>query len=266
MGFTGGNTKLNPETSQNFDLGLVLEPLKNLDFTVDYYRIRVKNEIQTLPDSTIYSDPATYANLYKLNSAGTLTPAPLSNIQCPTPQAPTCGYIIQTLQNTGGITTDGIDVSASYSMNTGYGKFRFSGEGTYVMDYRLQNFPGGPQNSEVGRFNGGNQPVIRWQDLLTLDWTNQALGAGLNNHYMSRYQDFARDASGNHINVDSYSIWNAYVSYKPVPGLRLVAGINNLLNTNPPFSNQTQNWQAGYNPVFSSALGRTFNLRGTYQF
>ena len=266
MSYGGGNARLNPETSKNFDLGAVLEPIKNLDFTVDYYRIIIRNEIQTLPDTTIYADPATYANFYRLNSAGTLTPAPLANIQCPTPQAATCGYIIQTLDNTGGISTDGFDVSMSYVVNTQTGKFRVGMEGTYVMDYKLQNYPGGPQVNLVGRFNGGNQPVIRWQDLLTLDWTYEKTGAGLSNHYLSKYQDYAVDASGANIDVGSYSTWNGYVSYKPIKGVRLVAGINNLFNTNPPFSNQTQNWQGGYNPVFSSPLGRTFYLRATYEF
>lgn len=263
---SGGNTKLSPETSKNFGLGFVLEPIKNLAFTLDYYRVIVKNEIQSIPDTAIYNDPTTYANLYKLNGAGTLTPAPQANIQCPTPGAATCGYIIQTLQNTGGITTDGLDLSANYALNTSFGKFRLGMEATYVMDYKLQEYPGAAQINLVGKFNQGNQPVIRFQDLLTLDWTYDKFGAGLSNHYMSKYQDYTTDLAGNVLNVGAYSIWNAHVSYKPIKSLRLVAGIDNLFNTSPPFSNQTQNWQAGYNPLFSSALGRTANVRATYAF
>ena len=266
MALTGGNAKLKPETSKNFGLGFIIEPIKNLDVTVDYYKIMVQNEIQTLPDTVIYNDPVTYANNYKLNSSGTLTPAPLANIQCPTPSAATCGYIIQTNTNTGGINTSGIDLSASYVLNTNYGKFRLSAEGTYVLTYNLQEFSSGPQLNLVGQFNQGNQPVIRFQDLLSLDWTKGQWGAGLSNHYMSKYQDFTTDAAGNNIDVGAYSIWNAHVSYKPFKGMRVVFGIDNLLNTNPPFSNQVQNWQAGYNPVFSSALGRAYNMRATYQF
>ncbi len=262
----GGNPQLKPETSQNFDLGMVLSPAKNLDFTADYYRINLKNEIQTIPASTIYGSPTTFASSYVLNSAGTLTPAPVANIQCPTPTASTCGYILTNLQNTGGITTDGIDLSANYVINSAFGKFRLGANGTYVMDYKLQEYPGGPQLNLVGQFNGGNQPVIRFQDVLTLDWTQGKFGAGLNNHFMSKYQDYQPDAAGNEINVASYSIWNGYVSFKPMTGLKLLVGVNNLFNQNPPFSNQEQNWQAGYNPLFSSALGRAYNLRLTYDF
>jgi len=56
------------------------------------------------------------------------------------------------------------------------------------------------------------------------------------------------------------------VSFKPIPALKLLAGINNLFDTDPPFSNQEQNWQAGYNPISSGPLGRTFYGRITYDF
>jgi iron complex outermembrane receptor protein len=99
-----------------------------------------------------------------------------------------------------------------------------------------------------------------------LDWTYANWGAGVNNHFLEHYTDYAPDAAGNLLTVGNYSIWNGYVSFKPVPPVKLLVGINNLLDTNPPFSNQEQNWQAGYNPIFSSPLGRTFYGRITFNF
>jgi iron complex outermembrane recepter protein len=266
LSLSGGNPNLKPETSQNFDLGFIVEPINNLGITLDYYRINLKNQIQALPGATIYGNPSTFANDYVLNNAGTLTPTPESNIDCPTPKAPTCGYIIQTEQNTGSVVTDGFDLSANYLMDTDVGKFRVSLEGTFVTDYRLTDYPGGPQINLVGQFNQGNQPVIRYQQELMLDWTLANWGAGLNNHFIEHYVDENTDAAGNLLTVGNYSIWNGYVSFKPIPALKLLAGINNLLDTKPPFSNQVQNWQAGYNPIFSSALGRSFYGRVTFNF
>jgi iron complex outermembrane recepter protein len=263
---SGGNPNLKPETSQNFDLGFVIEPIDRLGITVDYYRINLRNEIQSLPDTTIYGNPVQFAADYVLNSAGTLTPAPLANNQCPTPKAATCGYIIDNIQNTGGITTDGFDLSANYLINSDFGRFRVGLEGTFVTDFKFQEFPGGTEYNLVGQFNQGSQPVIRWQHLVTLDWSYAAWGAGLSNHFTEHYQDYNPDAAGNNITVGNYSIWNAYGSFKPIPALKLLVGINNLADTNPPFSNQEQNWQAGYNPIFSSALGRTFYGRITFDF
>jgi|HubBroStandDraft_1064217.scaffolds.fasta_scaffold00586_20 iron complex outermembrane recepter protein len=266
LSLNGGNTNLKPETSQNFDLGFVVEPIHNLDFTLDYYRINLRNEIQTLPGATIYGNPTTFADLYVLNNAGTLSPASLANIQCPHYTAPTCGYIITTFQNTGSIVTDGFDLSGSYQLDTDVGKFRVGLESTFVTGYRLTEYPGGPALSLAGQFNQGNQPVIRYSHQLNFDWTYGIWGAGINNHFTEHYHDYLPDAAGNIITVGNYSIWNGYVSFTPIPALKLLAGINNLADTNPPFSNQEQNWQAGYNPIFSSALGRTFYGRITYKF
>ncbi len=266
LSLNGGNPNLKPETSQNFDLGFVLQPISNLDLTVDYYRINLRNEIQTLPGATIYGNPTQFAADYVLNNAGTLTPASLSNIQCPHYTAPTCGYIITEFQNTGSVVTDGVDLSANYVMDTDVGKFRARMEGTFVTGYRLTEYPGGPALSLAGQFNEGNQPVIRWQHLLTLDWSYMQWGAGLVNHFTEHYHDYLPDAAGNILTVGNYSIWDGYVSYKPIPALKFLVGINNLADTNPPFSNQEQNWQAGYNPLFSSPLGRTFYGRITFDF
>ena len=266
LSLNGGNTNLKPETSQNFDLGFVVEPIHNLDFTLDYYRINLRNEIQTLPGATIYGNPTTFASLYVLNNAGTLSPASLSNIQCPQYTAPTCGYIITTFQNTGSIVTDGFDLSGSYQLDTDVGKFRVALESTFVTGYRLTEYPGGPALSLAGQFNQGNQPVIRYSHQLNFDWSRGDWGAGINNHFTEHYHDYLPDAAGNIITVGNYSIWNGYVSFSPIPALKLLAGINNLADTNPPFSNQEQNWQAGYNPIFSSPLGRTFYGRITYKF
>jgi len=120
----------------------------------------------------------------------------------------------------------------------------------------------------VGQFNQGNQPVIRWQHELMLDWTLANWGAGVNNHFLEHYKDVYSNAgsTADPITVSNYSIWNGYVSFKPIPALKLLAGINNLFDTNPPFSNQNQNWPSGYNPIFSSAIGRTFYGRITFDF
>ena len=49
MGLYGGNTNLTPETSQNFDFGVVVSPIQDMGITLDYYRILLKNTIGTVP-------------------------------------------------------------------------------------------------------------------------------------------------------------------------------------------------------------------------
>jgi iron complex outermembrane receptor protein len=270
LSVTGGNPVLKPETSQNFDVGVILEPIDNLGISIDFYRINIQNEIQTIASQTIYSNPTIFPNNYFLNNAGTLTPATLEATECPPPlyqKAPTCGYITSFYQNTGGIQTAGFDINPTYTAKTDYGNFKFSVDSTYVTKYRFQEFTDGPIINEVGGFNQGNLPVIRYQHFATLDWTFRNYGAGLSNKFTDHYTDEYVDASGNLRQVASYSIWNAYGSYKPIPPLTVILGIKNLADTIPPFSNQTaSNFQTGFNPAISDPIGRSFyvNLRFTF--
>jgi iron complex outermembrane receptor protein len=273
LGVFGGNNKLNPETSENFDLGFVVEPIRDLGITVDYYRVLMKNVIQAIPALAIYQNPTEFANLYFLNNAGTLSTATALSVACPNSDlhAPTCGYVAQTPQNTGGITTDGIDINAQYLIRSDFGKFRFGLDSTVVTQYILHTYTGGPGLNLVGQFNQGFQPVIRWQYLLSADWTSNGgrWGAGLQDKFQSRYADEFSDVanvSTDPRQVGVYSIWNGYVSFKPVDPLTVLLGIRNLFDTNPPFSNQTANWQTPYNPQFSDPFGRTFYARLKYTF
>jgi iron complex outermembrane recepter protein len=269
LSITGGNPNLKPETSENFDAGFIVAPIPNLGITVDYYRILIKNDIipNGLPDTTIYSNPTAFASDYVLNNTGTLTTAPEKTVDCANgPTTPTCGYIVATTENTGSIATSGVDLSIKYSSRTPIGNFNVGLEGTLVTQYLFQEYPNGPQLNLVGWFNQGNQPVIRWQHLFTVDWSYANYGAGISNHFLSDYTDFALTAAGNPETVANYSIWNGYLSWKPIAPLTAVVGVRNLFNILPPFSNQTPNWQSSYNPLFSDPLLRTFYVRLSYKF
>jgi iron complex outermembrane recepter protein len=270
LSVTGGNPQLQPETSQNFDIGVIIEPIENLGISIDFYRINISNEIQTIESQTIYSNPTQFPNNYFLNSAGTLTPATLEAAQCPPPayqKAPTCGYITSNVQNTGGIQTAGFDINPTYSAKTDYGNFKFSLDATYVTKFEFQEYTNGPIINEVGGFNQGNLPVIRYQHFATVDWTYSIFGAGISNHFTDHYTDEYTDASGQLRQVASYSIWNGYASVKPIPPLTLVLGIKNIADTQPPFSNQTaSNFQTGFNPALSDPIGRTFYVNAKFTF
>ena len=269
MGLYGGNRNLKPETSENFDFGVIVEPITNLGITLDYYRILLKNAIGGIPSAAIYANPTQFANQYVLNEYGTLTPAPAAPLECsPSYTAATCGYILQDSVNTGGLSTDGFDLSAQYFINTRYGTFRADLEGTLITQFHLQEYTGGPQVDLLGWYNQGNQPAIRWQHILRLDWTDPSgkWGAGISNRFFSSYIDEYPNGAGNQRIVGDQSTWDVYASYKPIHPLTVLFGVRNLFNKNPPFSNQTGNWPAGYNPIFSSPILRDFYLNLSYKF
>jgi len=266
LGVTGGNSHLTPETSQNFDFGIVLSPIRNMGITLDYYRILLKNTIGSIPASAIYANPSAFTNEIVLDSSGGLTPSVDSATNCIPFTLATCGYLVLTNQNTGRSTTDGFDLSIQYSQHTPIGTFHEDLEGTAVTKFVVQQYNGGPERNLVGWFNH-LPPAYRWQHDLRIDWTSpqDIWGAGLANRFYSSYIDQFADGNGNQRIVGSYSLVDIYASYKPIRNLTVLFGIKNVLDRNPPFTNASEpNFTAGYNALVADPLMRNFYLNLKY--
>jgi iron complex outermembrane recepter protein len=266
---SGGNKNLTPETSQNFDLGVIVSPIQDMGITLDYYRILLKNTIGRIPTSAIYGDPATFASDYVLNANGGLTPTVNEAANClPSYTLPTCGYILRTFQNTGRITTDGLDLSIQYTQHTPIGTFREDLEGTAITQFREQQYNNGPLLNLVGDLQIVEYPpAYRWQHNLRVDWTSPGsmFGGGLADRFYSTYIDEYPDGNGNQRTVGSYMLVDGYVSVKPIEKLTVLFGIKNLLNRWPPYTNASQNnFAAGYNALNSDPLLRNFYINLKY--
>jgi iron complex outermembrane recepter protein len=268
LGLSGGNSHLTPETSQNFDLGVIISPITDMGITLDYYRILLKNTIGAIPAAAIYGDPAGFASAYVLNNIGGLTPSIQEATSCNPYTQPTCGYILLTNQNTGRISTSGVDLSIQYTQHTAIGKFREDLEGTAVTQFLQQQYNGGPQRNLVGWFNH-LPPAYRWQHNLRLDWTSpeSMWGGGVSNRFYSTYIDQFKDGNGNQRIVGSYSLVDTYLSVKPIEKLTVLFGIKNVFDKNPPFTNASQGtFAAGYNSLNTDPLLRNFYVNLKYTF
>jgi iron complex outermembrane receptor protein len=270
LGLNGGNKNLGPETSENFDLGVIVSPIQDMGITLDYYRIILKNVVQDVPASAIYADPTALSSYIITNSSGTLTPSVAEANQCTPYAAPTCGYINQNFQNTGKIVTDGFDLSIQYLQRTALGTFHEDLEGTAITQFLEQQYNGGPNTNLVGNQQISLElPAYRWEHNLKVDWTSpeSMFGAGLSNRFYSSYIDEYANANGSQRKVGSYSLWDAYAVYKPTSKLSVLFGIKNLFDTSPPFTNaQNDNFAAGYNSLVADPLLRNFYINLKYIF
>lgn len=270
LALNGGNKSLKPERSQNFDIGIILSPIRDMGITLDYYRILLESVVQNVPASAIYADPTTLSSYIVTNSNGTLTPSVAEANECNPYTQPTCGYINQNFQNTGRIATDGFDLSIQYLQHTVLGTFREDLEGTAITQFLEQQYSGGPNINLVGNLQIVLlQPAYRWEHDLRIDWTSAGgrFGAGLSNRFYSRYIDEYPDANGNQRMVGSYSLLDVYGAYHPISGLAVLIGIRNLLDRSPPFTNaQQNNFAAGYNALAADTLLRNFYVNLKYQF
>jgi iron complex outermembrane receptor protein len=268
LGVFGGNSHLTPETSQNFDLGVIVEPIRDMGITLDYYRILLKNTIGGVPATAIYGNPTLFSSYIVTNNSGGLTPSIQEGADCTPYTSATCGYIKLLNSNTGAITTSGVDLSIQYLQHTGIGTFHEDLEGTSVTKMLVQQYTGGPLLDLVGNFDE-LPPAYRWQHNLRVDWASPGdmWGAGVGNRFYSTYIDEFPDGNGNQRHVGSYSLVDIYGSVKPIENLTVLVGIKNVLDKSPPFTNAYQgNFAAGYNALNADPLLRNFYINLRYKF
>jgi len=260
MALTGGNTKLQPEKSKSATFGFVLQPVPEFDATIDFWWVRLRDTIGALSDTTVFGDPlGAYASHFVRAADGSLASdgslcGPSSN------PGPTCGYVVLLNDNLGGVRTNGVDIAMNWRLRTGMGNWLFRLSETYVDQYKYQNEKNGPWVENVGTYQGSG-PVFRNQWTVSANWSQGPWAAGLVNHYKSGYEDVD---TTNH--VGAWSTWDAFVSYTWNKNLTVTGGVRNLLNREPPHTEQGATFQVGYDPRFTDPYLRSFYVRGTYKF
>ncbi|MFG6462082.1 TonB-dependent receptor [Roseateles sp. DXS20W] len=260
MVLNGGNLELQPEKSKNATLGLMVQPMPNLSVGLDFWWVRLKNQIGVIGDDSLFKPEnyALFSQYFYRNASNQLS---TNGNQCP---GANCGYVDVRQQNLGGANTNGIDITANYRLNTGVGTFTLGMNSTYVAKFEYQDFRNGPWNQNVNVYSGTG-PVFRWQHTLTGNWSKDDFAAGATLHYKSGYFDvLTKDYGPN--NVANYATLDVFGSWKPMKGATLTLGVHNLTDRDPPLSYQTQVFQAGYDPRYASAIGRAYYVRASYDF
>ncbi|MFN9572835.1 MAG: TonB-dependent receptor domain-containing protein [Betaproteobacteria bacterium] len=275
----GGNPNLQPEKSIAYTLGFVLQATRQVSFGVDYWRYRVTDNIGSIGEATIFGNPTFYSNLFVRCSAA--DPAIRPSVPgCRQPGGDPLAYIVNTNQNKGETELSGFDLQFNWQgAATRYGKFSVGARGSYIHSYQFQVVKNGPWfeplDNWTNQFTPGGaaqaSPAIRYQQVTNLGWQFGKLDALLTHRYMSGYTDHNAAGSvlaANRNNVvNSNSIFDLSVGYTGIKNLTLRAGILNVLDTDPPYSNQTARFQArAYDDRFSNPLGRVFTLSAQYNF
>jgi iron complex outermembrane receptor protein len=272
----GGNEQLQPEESRAWTVGFAFQATQQLTFGADYWRYLVKENISTIGEATIFGSPTQYASLFVRCSQAGARAATVPG--CRTPGGDPLAFIVNTNQNLGRTETDGVDLNFNWNAGaTRYGRFNVGSRATYVSSYRLQVVRDGawfypvddwaPQLT-TGSTSGG--PVIRWNVVSTIGWDMGGWAAQLANRYSSGYTDqngAANTAAFRNNTVGAYSLWDLGVSYTGIKNLTLRGGILNVLDTDPPYTNQTARFQArAYDDRWHNPLGRTFSFGAEYKF
>ncbi|PLY48472.1 TonB-dependent receptor [Janthinobacterium sp. ROICE36] len=248
------NDKLKPERSRQFTAGLVLEPSQHWTFSADYWNIKRTDLISEIGDDIILGNLGKYGDLVHRDEDNEID------------------YIELRKENRGAQKAAGIDITADlHGVKTAWGRFGGHLSGTYVLDSKIQTSPGDVFISNLNKFVTDGV-VQRWRHTITLDWDNGPYSASLSNTYSSGYRD-----QNSAINTDdgsvvkpnrvkAYTLWDMSGAYAVSKQFKLRAGIQNLFNTSPPYSNQAYFFLSGYDPTYTDPRGRRFYASANYSF
>jgi len=263
---SGGNPNLKPETSKQYSLGLVFQPLRSLAIGLDYFNIQVDDTIAQPSDQEIVTnnykgDPA-YAGLVTRDPAtGSIT------------------SINSTLANSGKLQAQGWDLDLNYRETLGPGVLSLGLNGTYYTKFD-QTSPGGAVSNKIGTtVNGCGNPVIsstvgldgygvilRYKQYTTATWTQGNWSTTLGNSYASRYHTDC-DLNGDPTSQPSMSLWDLQVAFSGIKNAVLTLGARNIFDKQPtPYVANSNQFQAGYDASQYDPRGRFVYVTGTFKF
>ena len=255
----GGNPSLQPEKSNQWQVGGVYEPVGGFSVGIDYFNIKLDNLFSNgVTPLTILSNLDQFGNLV------TRAPPDAANPNLP-------GRILtidQRFVNIGQVKIQGFDVDVRARFpETAYGRFVYSLNGTYYSKWDAQNTDGsfsGFVSNQYAAVVTGITP--RWKHYQTLTWNYGPWSATVGQTYQSDYIDNALDADGNLRRVGALSIWDLYGSYSGFKNWTFTLGVKNIMDQNPPLTNQVNTFQSGYDPSYYDARARFVYGSITYAF
>lgn len=254
---SGGNLNLEPETSEQYSFGVVLQPSRLFSASIDYWNIAVDNTLgaltldQMLANLAFFPDRVTRTN-------GILTELDLR------------------ADNLGSRRTEGLEVVLRGGIDALGGRFSAGLDGTRLLKKKeklVSEQPFGP--SLIGKFTFAGDLGLKWKHNAFINWANDDWTLSLTQLFRSGYKNFAISATGaarpdyNEF-VDDYITYNASVSYNGLgPNYRLTLGVKNLFDTDPPFAiTYDSNTGAGssWEPRVADPRGRSFTVAAEVKF
>lgn len=262
----GGNPNAEPEVADTYTAGVVFDNLiPGLVASVDYFDITVANAISTLGAQV------------SINQCGQTGEAQFCDLVNRAPGSLTLwtlgSFVTNTTQNIGGVSTSGIDVSASYIRPVGSGRVSLSFNGSWLNEFLFDtgipaagsdgvydcagfhgNSCGTPRPDWRHQFRAGYELdsgvgfSVRWRYYGSVDWDQRSsdidLGTGA-------------AASVGDIGAQSYIDLTTSFAVEP---FTLRFGVNNVFDKEPPII------ASGYGGSNGNTYVETYDPVGRYLF
>ena len=258
-----GTEGLEAEESTAINLGFVYNITDNVDVTVDYYDIDIKNEVTSLSTQDVF-------DLEKLGLLGN-PEDPNDNPQYQGASVDRGGagpsgkslLVTAPMTNVDGFDSQGIDFKLNALFELGSaGDLRTKFEWSEVLGYSSPDIIGFQRVEKIGR---AGLPERRIN--MSLNWSLDEHSVNFNvNHIAGTAEETETDAATGTIfspvgELNSYTIMNMSYVYHSPWDLEFSAGINNIADKDPVLDSEL-----GYDDSLYSRVGRVYFAGFKYKF
>ncbi|MDP5213709.1 TonB-dependent receptor [Pseudoalteromonas tunicata] len=254
--YNAGNKDLKAETSESYNVGIILEPVDNFLITADYYSVELENVVTQLEFRDVF-ELEQQNNLpagVVVNRGPTVDGVPGSITRCIAKSYPDCG-LINPSANLATRKVEGLDFKVQYLLETSIGDFRPDLQWSHIKTYEeeiagvlfeqpgKQGYPANRANFNF-LYEAGNFKV----------------------NYAYQWIDETESDTGG--KFEAWDIHSINMIYTAIDGLDLTFGVRNLTDEDPSIDT-VGGWQAEQASV-SRALysldGRVYTLGIKYSF
>ena len=272
--FGGGNPDLKEETADTFTFGVVLDSpwdgaFSNLRASVDYYSIKLKDAIFSIPAGEIVlmcygyagNNPNLDVNDPACKSINRLTDSS-GNPSDGTPWVPSQGTA-----NVSSLNTSGIDLQVDWGIELGSaGKLGVNLMANWLQKWEIDYLPSlaaidykGTIGDQVG------SALPDYKLFLNTSWDYGPFGLGLRARYLPAMTNkYASYDNVNTVGVPSVTYLDVNASWQFGDTVDLHLGVENATDEQPPL--YTANIQMNTDPSTYDVLGRRYYLRANMKF
>jgi iron complex outermembrane recepter protein len=254
---SGGNPFLKPEISKQSNFGIVVSPTDWLTFSVDKFKIERTQRIFLLSvtgTNGVLANFQTFPDSFIRDASGNLT-------------AIRAGYV-----NADGDISKGTEVSVNTRWSGLGGRFTAALEGTRMDSYRSRIFKTRDYVEAVGGAWDASNLYLKWKHSARISYSKNDWSTTLSQSYSSGYNDYVPGgvafAPNYKSKVESYTLYNLSATYKGIKGLTIIGGIDNVLNTDPPFTAANVDEASGtaWDARVANPRGRAYRINFSYMF
>jgi iron complex outermembrane receptor protein len=295
---SSGNPDLNPEKSTTMTAGLIFEPIRNVSFTLDVWRIKVRDLIVGVTNIGPFIEEY-YSNNGVVNAPGIVVSPGIPNGLFPN-ALPHIGFIESSYANADNQLVQGIDfgMNARFDLMDGV-RLTSSFEASYLHKNRLtpRNLVTGELEDEL-RYEGSLSPCnvtscsgsprwrASWQNTVNLGDTTLSATAYYTKGVHVSAADYGAEygdcdsavefgsahtyANGDPVQCRSSNVWNVdfTASHRVDDRFTIYLNVLNALDLDAPFDPNAAYGLLSYNPAWAgpNIMGRYFRLGAKVDF